>query len=202
MNHSFAREHKKREEKFISLTKFRSSSLRLRFVKSYKSSLYSLYSFKSQIILFYLNLLCCFNFLNSLNSILVSCFVLLLRRHYDRLKWTTKTRSKCVLFRSESDLDHKKDWENDVWTKIHDAARMSRLLYTKSFSHERSCWKDIIVSPPQLVTRNVVTVNYVDAWVKWWILFIRWLHNVLYKWFSISSHVRYSAHMLDTRFVT
>jgi hypothetical protein len=54
----------------------------------------------------------------------------------------------------------------------------------------------------QLVTRNVVIVNYVDAWVKWWIIFIKWLHNVLYKWFLISSYVKYFAHMLNTRFVT
>jgi hypothetical protein len=59
-----------------------------------------------------------------------------------------------------------------------------------------------LVSSPQLVTRNVVTVNYVDAWVRWWMIFIRWLHNVLYRWFSTSSHVKYPAHMLDTRFVT
>jgi hypothetical protein len=58
------------------------------------------------------------------------------------------------------------------------------------------------VNSSQLVTRNVVIVNYVDAWVRWWIIFIKWLHNVLYKWFSISSHVKYSAHMLNTRFVT
>ncbi len=62
--------------------------------------------------------------------------------------------------------------------------------------------KILTVNSSQLVTRNVVTVNYVDAWVKWWMIFIRWLHNVLYKWFSISSHVRCSAHMLNTRFVT
>jgi hypothetical protein len=60
----------------------------------------------------------------------------------------------------------------------------------------------INVSSSQLVTRNVVTVNYVDAWVRWWMIFIRWLHNVLYRWFSISSHVKYFAHMLNTRFVT
>jgi hypothetical protein len=62
--------------------------------------------------------------------------------------------------------------------------------------------RQISVNSPQLVTRNVVTVDYVDAWVRWWMIFIRWLHNVLYKWFSISSHVKYSAHMLNTRFVT
>jgi hypothetical protein len=28
-----------------------------------------------------------------------------------------------------------------------------------------------IVSSPQLVTRNVVTVDYVDAWVRWWMIF-------------------------------
>jgi hypothetical protein len=60
----------------------------------------------------------------------------------------------------------------------------------------------ISVSSSQLVTRNVVTVNYVDAWVKWWMIFIKWLHNVLYKWFSIFSHVKYFVHMLNTRFVT
>jgi hypothetical protein len=37
---------KRREEEFTSLTKFKSSSLRLRFVTSYKSSFYSLYSFR------------------------------------------------------------------------------------------------------------------------------------------------------------
>jgi hypothetical protein len=66
----------------------------------------------------------------------------------------------------------------------------------------KHCRSKMIVSSSQLVTRNVVTVNYVDAWVRWWMIFIRWLHNVLYRWFSISSHVRYSAHMLNTRFVT
>jgi hypothetical protein len=59
-----------------------------------------------------------------------------------------------------------------------------------------------IVGSSQLVTRNVVTVNYVDAWVRWWMIFIKWLHNILYKWFSISSHVKYFAHMLNIRFVT
>jgi hypothetical protein len=29
----------------------------------------------------------------------------------------------------------------------------------------------ISVSSLQLVTRNVVTVNYVDAWIKWWMIF-------------------------------
>jgi hypothetical protein len=29
----------------------------------------------------------------------------------------------------------------------------------------------INVNSLQLVTRNVVTVNYVDAWVKWWMIF-------------------------------
>ncbi len=57
----------------------------------------------------------------------------------------------------------------------------------------------ISVSSSQLVTRNIVTVNYADAWVKWWMIFIKCLYNILYKWFSISSHVKYSAHMLDTR---
>jgi hypothetical protein len=52
-----------------------------------KSSFYSLlYSIRSQIILSYLNLLCCFSFLNLLNFILVSRFVFLFRRQHDRLK--------------------------------------------------------------------------------------------------------------------
>jgi hypothetical protein len=29
----------------------------------------------------------------------------------------------------------------------------------------------ISVNSSQLVTRNVVTVNYVDAWIKWWMIF-------------------------------
>jgi hypothetical protein len=29
----------------------------------------------------------------------------------------------------------------------------------------------INVSSSQLVTRNVVTVNYVDAWIRWWMIF-------------------------------
>ncbi len=80
-----------------------------------ESSFYSLlYSIKSQIILSYLNFLCCFNFLNLLNFILISRFVFLLRRQHDRLRWTTKTRSKNVLFRLKFDLDHKKNEKNDV----------------------------------------------------------------------------------------
>jgi hypothetical protein len=27
------------------------------------------------------------------------------------------------------------------------------------------------VSSSQLVARNVVTVDYVDAWVRWWMIF-------------------------------
>jgi hypothetical protein len=84
--------------------------------------------------------------------------------------------------------------------------QIENLLHENSINQEAMnlIWiaKLINVSSSQLVTRNVVTVNYVDAWVKWWMIFIKWLHNVLYKWFSISSHVKYLAHMLNTRFVT
>jgi hypothetical protein len=38
-----------------------------------------------------------------------------------------------------------------------------------------------IVSPSQLVTRNVVTVNYVDAWVRWWMIFIKCYLKILYR---------------------
>jgi hypothetical protein len=80
-----------------------------------KNSFYSLlYSIKSQIILFYLNFLCCLSFLNLLNSTFVLRFVFLFRRQHDRFKWTAKTRSKNVLFRSESDLDYKRNERNDV----------------------------------------------------------------------------------------
>jgi hypothetical protein len=121
-----------------------------------ESSLYSLlYSIRSQIILFYLNLLCCLSFLNLLNSTFVSRFVLLLRRQHDRFRWTAKTRSRNVLFRSESDLDHKKNERNDVWTKVHDAARMSRLLYTETYSHERSSWKDMILNRERLLMKKI-----------------------------------------------
>jgi hypothetical protein len=113
-----------------SLFRWQNSKIRIYiYVSSYRSSFFSLYSFRFQIILFYFNFLCCFNFLNSLNSILVSSFVVLLRHQHDRFKWTAKTRSKCVLLRSKSDLDHKKNERNDVRTKIFDATRMSRLLY-------------------------------------------------------------------------
>jgi hypothetical protein len=112
------------------LLRWQNSKVRIYiYASSYRSSLFSLYSFRSQIILSYLNLLCCFSFLNSLNFILVSSLVVLFRHQHDRLKWTAKTRSECVLFRSESNLDHKKDERNDVRTKVSDAARMSRLLY-------------------------------------------------------------------------
>jgi hypothetical protein len=125
-----------------------------------KSSLYSLlYSIKFQIILSYLNFLCCFSFLNLLNFIFVSRFVLLLRRQHDRFRWTAKTRSRNVLFRLKFDLDHKKNERNDVWTKIHDAARMSRLLYTKTYSHERNNWKDMILNKKRLLMKKNFTKN-------------------------------------------
>ncbi len=118
----------KREKR--SLLRWQNSEVRVYiYASSYRSSLFSLYSFRSQIILFYFSFLCCLSILNSLNSILVSSFVVLSRHQHDRFKWTSKTRSKCVLFRSESDLDHKEDERNDVRTKVFDAARMSRLLY-------------------------------------------------------------------------
>ncbi len=125
---------KRRRRSLLCWQNSKSSKLHLRFVTNYKSSFYSLYSFKAQIILSYFNFLCCFSFLSLLNSILVSCFVLLSRHQYNRFKWTTKNRSK-------SDLDHKENEKNDVRTKVHDAARMSRLLYTKSFLHETNCWR-------------------------------------------------------------
>ncbi len=118
----------KREKR--SLLRWQNSKVRVYiYASSYRSSLFSLYSFRFQIILSYFSFLCCLSFLNSLNSILVSSFVVLFRHQHDRLKWTAKTRSKCVLFRSESDLDHKENERNDVRTKVFDAARMNRLLY-------------------------------------------------------------------------
>jgi predicted Fe-S protein YdhL (DUF1289 family) len=99
--------------------------------------------------------LCCLSLLNLLNFILVSRFVFLFRRQHDRFKWTAKTRSRSVLFRSESDLDHKRNERNDVWTKVHDAARMSRLLYTKTYSHERDNWKDMILNKKRLLMKKI-----------------------------------------------
>ncbi len=99
--------------------------------------------------------MCCLNFLNLLNFILVSRFVFLLRRQHDRFKWTAKTRSRSVLFRSEFDLDHKRNEKNDVWTKVHDAARMNRLLYTKTYSHEKSNWKDMILNKERLLMKKI-----------------------------------------------
>jgi hypothetical protein len=90
-----------------------------------------------------------------LNSIFVSRFDFLLRHQHDRFKWTAKTRSKSVLFRSKFDLDHKKNERNDVWTKVHDAAKMSRLLYTETYSHERSCWKNMILSKKRLFMNKI-----------------------------------------------
>jgi hypothetical protein len=113
-----------------SLLRWQNSEVRVYiYASNYRSSFFSLYSFRSQIILSYFNLLCCLNFLNSLNLILVSNFVVLSRHQHDRFKWTAKTRSRCVLFRSKSDLDHKENERNDVRTKVFDAARMNRLLY-------------------------------------------------------------------------
>jgi predicted membrane protein len=121
-----------------------------------KSSFYSLlYSIRSQIILFYLNFLCCFSFLNLLNFIFISRFVFLFRRQHDHLKWTAKTRSKSVLFRSKFDLDHKRNEKNDVWTKIHDAAKMNRLLYTKTYSHEKNNWKDMNLNKERLFMKKI-----------------------------------------------
>jgi hypothetical protein len=155
INHSFAREHKKREKEvyFVDrIQKFKSTFA----LQATESSLYSLsYSIKSQIILFYFNLLCCFSFLNLLNSTFVSRFISLSRRQHDRLRWTAKTRSRNVLFRSKSDLDHKRNEKNDVWTKIHDAARMSRLLYTETYSHEKSSWKDMILNKKRLLMKKI-----------------------------------------------
>jgi hypothetical protein len=123
-----------------------------------KNLFYSLlYSIRFQIILFYFNLLRCLSFLNLLNFILVSRFIFLLRRQHDYFKWTTKTRSKCVLFRSELDLDHKKNEKNDVWAKVHDATRMNRLLYTKTYSHEKSNWKDMILNKKRLFMKKNFT---------------------------------------------
>jgi hypothetical protein len=42
----------------------------------------------------------------------------------------------------------------------------------------------INVNSSQLVTRNVVTVNYADAWVKWWMIFVECYLKILYKYFS------------------
>jgi predicted Fe-S protein YdhL (DUF1289 family) len=97
----------------------------------------------------------CLSFLNLLNSILVSRFVFLFRRQHDRFKWTAKTRSRSVLFRLEFDLDHKRNEKNDVWTKVHDAARMRRLLYTETYSHERSNWKNIILNKKRLLMKKI-----------------------------------------------
>jgi hypothetical protein len=70
-----------------SLFRWQNSKIRIYiYASSYKSSFFLLYSFRSQIILFYFNFLCCFNFLNSLNSILVSSFVVLFRHQHDRFK--------------------------------------------------------------------------------------------------------------------
>jgi hypothetical protein len=121
-----------------------------------ESSFYSLlYSIRSQIILSYFNFLCCFSFLNLLNFTFVSRFVFLFRRQHDRFRWTAKTRSKSVLFRSKFDLDHKKNERNDVWTKIHDAAKMSRLLYTETYSHERSNWKNMNLNKKRLLMKKI-----------------------------------------------
>jgi hypothetical protein len=137
---------KRRKRSLLREQDSESSRLHLRFVTNYRNSFYSLYSFRFQIILFYFNFLCCLSFLNSLNFILVSCLILLSRHQYDRLRWTTKKRSKYVLLRSKSDLDHKENERNDARIKIHDAARMNRLLYTQNFLHERSCWRDMILN--------------------------------------------------------
>ncbi len=47
----------------------------------------------------------------------------------------------------------------------------------------------ISVSSLQLVARNVVTVNYVDAWVKWWMIFIKCYLEILYRRFSKHLHM-------------
>jgi hypothetical protein len=44
---------------------------------------------------------------------------------------------------------------DDVWTKIHDAARMNRLLYTETYSHERSNWKDMILNKERLLMKKI-----------------------------------------------
>jgi hypothetical protein len=47
----------------------------------------------------------------------------------------------------------------------------------------------ISVNSSQLVTRNVVTVNYVDAWVRWWMIFIKCYLEILYKHFLKHLHM-------------
>jgi hypothetical protein len=155
INHSFVREHKKKRKKIYFVDKIQKFKFTFA-LQATESSFYSLlYSIRFQIILFYLNFLCCFNFLNLLNFILVLRFVFLFRRQHDRFKWTAKTRSKNVLFRSKSDLDHKRNEKNNVWTKIHDAARMNRLLYTETYSHEKNSWKNIILNRKRLLMKKI-----------------------------------------------
>jgi hypothetical protein len=58
-----------------------------------------------------------------------------------------------------------------------------------------------IVSSSQLVTRNVVTVNYVDAWVKWWMIFIKSYLEILYRCFLKSFHmlnISLTCYMIDS----
>jgi hypothetical protein len=107
-------------------------------------------------------------------------------------------------------LNRVKDFERIIrrwwFDDDHVDEQIENLLHESSINQEAMnlIWiaRLINVSSLQLVTRNVVIVNYVDAWVRWWMIFIKWLHSVLYRWSSISSHVKYFAHMLDTRFVT
>ncbi len=58
-----------------------------------------------------------------------------------------------------------------------------------------------IVSSLQLVTRNVVTVNYVDAWVRWWMILIKSYLKILYSCFLKSFHmlnISLTCYMIDS----
>jgi hypothetical protein len=73
-----------------------------------------------------------------------------------------------------------------VW-KLHE------LFITMILNKEFQFISFVYVGSSQLVTRNVVTVNYVDAWVKWWMIFIKCYLEILYR------HFLKHLHMLKSR---
>jgi hypothetical protein len=86
--------------------------------------------------------------------------------HFDKRKWFW------------IDLDEFKEFDFEVIV-FHVIKKFSK----KTWSIKNNI-QFIIVSSPQLVTRNVVTVNYVDAWVRWWMIFIECYLKILYRYSS------------------
>jgi hypothetical protein len=107
------------------------------------------------------------------------------RRSFDRSSYDSfeKEREDWVFYWREKKkailVNHEFYANVDV---ILTATRSEFKIFNKFVKHHEFIKR--IVSSPQLVTRNVVTVNYVDAWVRWWMIFIKCYLKILYKYSS------------------